>query len=118
MRTNTLKMTKRMYVTLSDSTASALERWAVHKGDKPTSLAAFILTTEVDKAEAEGKIPKINEEERRGQLCCQFIKDLADGKDPEASDITLLAYLLGINAEELLKIRNRALNGDSNEVKS
>ena len=44
-------------ITLPDGIADALERWALSEGNKASTLAGFIVESEVRRALAEGDIP-------------------------------------------------------------
>lgn len=51
-------MSKPYLIRLPDLLAEELERWAEHEGNKPTSLAAFIVESEIRAAMADGRIPQ------------------------------------------------------------
>lgn len=48
-------------ITLPDGIADALERWAKSEGNKSSTLAGFIVETQVRNAMAEGDIPEAND---------------------------------------------------------
>lgn len=50
-------MSKRFHVTVPDGVAEKLEKWAEIEGDKPTTLASFLLTKAVREAVEKGLIP-------------------------------------------------------------
>lgn len=50
-------MSKRFHVTVPDGVGEKLEKWAEIEGDKPTTLAAFLLTKAVREAVEKGIIP-------------------------------------------------------------
>ena len=58
----TTNMSKAYLIRLPDLLAEALERWAEHEGNKPTSLAAFIVEAEIRAAMVDGRVPKKSEE--------------------------------------------------------
>lgn len=49
-------------------------------------------------------------------LCCQFLKELAEGKRPTNGKLVKLSHLLDVDAEVLTTIRDRYLDGG--EVKN
>ncbi|NEQ46961.1 MAG: hypothetical protein F6K00_26835 [Leptolyngbya sp. SIOISBB] len=48
-------MSKRINVTLPDTVAELLEKWADHEGRPTANLAAYIIETAVREAESKGK---------------------------------------------------------------
>lgn len=55
-------MSKRINVTLPDTVAELLEKWAVHEGRPTANLAAYIIETAVREAESQGKFPSQTED--------------------------------------------------------
>jgi hypothetical protein len=57
--TSNESVTKRLHISLPDGIADELERWATSEGNKPTSLAAFLVERAVrerlERLESEGK---------------------------------------------------------------
>lgn len=110
-------MTKRMQITIPDSSAELLDLWAKAEGDKPASLAGFIVQEAIKNADAQGKIPRINvSDEEKNALCCNFLNDLAEGKSPDIGNIAALAHLLGIETAQLARIRDKVLTNDSDSL--
>lgn len=48
---------KRFYISLPDGIADYLEKWAAKEGNKPTTLAAFLVERAVRDAKAAGEVP-------------------------------------------------------------
>lgn len=53
----TLARSPRLSIALPDGLMKALERWAEAEGNKPTSLATFLLEREIRLAVEQGKVP-------------------------------------------------------------
>lgn len=53
-------MSKRVFVTLSDADGNDLERWAESRGEKPGSLAGFLLQKALFDARSADLIPAEN----------------------------------------------------------
>lgn len=55
-------VTKRLHISLPDGIADELEKWARSEGNKPTSLAAFLVERAVreriERLESEGKVDR------------------------------------------------------------
>ncbi len=54
-------MSKRINVTLPDTVAELLEKWADHEGRPTANLAAYIIETAVRESESQGKFPSQTE---------------------------------------------------------
>lgn len=66
-----------------------------------------------------GALDKPSEEEATpnpADMCCEFLKELAEGKRPTNGKLVKLSHLLGVDAEVLTTIRDRYLDGG--EVKN
>ncbi|MGP1383464.1 MAG: ribbon-helix-helix domain-containing protein [Thainema sp.] len=57
-------VSKRFYISLPDGIADVLTRWAESEGNKPTSLAAFLVEKAVREAIDSGKVPPPHEIDR------------------------------------------------------
>ena len=51
-------------------------------------------------------------------LCCEFLKELAEGKRPSNGKMVKLSHLLGVDVEVLTTIRDRYLDGSDASVKN
>ena len=58
-------MSRRYNVTLPEAIGKALEQWAAAEGNKPATLASFLLETAIRQAIDAGKVtmPRANQEE-------------------------------------------------------
>lgn len=59
----------------------------------------------LDKPKSDEDIPN------PADLCCEFLKELAEGKCPSNGKLVKLSHLLGVEAEILTTIRDRYLDG-------
>lgn len=95
---------KRYNVTVPWGIGEALERWAEGEGNKPTTLASYLVEVSVRQAMSDGKIPdsiRPAAEESRTQISVLDLQRLADQ--------------LGIPSDRLLKaikeIKGEVING-------
>lgn len=51
-------------------------------------------------------------------LCCEFLKELSEGKRPSNGKMVKLSHLLGVDVEVLTNIRDRYLDGGEVNVKT
>ena len=68
-----------------------------------------------------GELDKLSEEEtppNPADLCCEFLKELAEGKRPSNGKMVKLSHLLGVDVEVLTTIRDRYLDGGEVNVKA
>jgi hypothetical protein len=108
-------MSKRYYVTLPDALGEALERWAQALGDKPASLAAFIVQKAIRDAQERGEIPPVESDEVK-DLSHRFLSSLASGGRLPNGDMAVLAYLLNIKPEVLMALSDYVLKTEQNEL--
>ncbi|MGB3403631.1 MAG: hypothetical protein WBA77_13165 [Microcoleaceae cyanobacterium] len=101
-------MSKRYYVTLPDALGDALERWAQAMGDKPASLAAFIVQKGIRDAQDRGEIPPVESDEAK-ELSHRFLSSLASGNRLPNGEMAVLAYLLNVKAELLIALSEQIL---------
>lgn len=93
----------------------ALERWAESEGNRPTSLANWIVETAVRDAIEAGKIPP---PQAKTPLPAPtdlktFLTQLACGELPTNGQLVTLAHDLGVEAEVLMELRDRVERGNS-----
>jgi hypothetical protein len=68
-----------------------------------------------------GELDKLPEEEtppNTADMCCEFLKELAEGKRPSNGKMVKLSHLLGVDVEVLTNIRDRYLDGGEVSVKT
>jgi hypothetical protein len=68
-----------------------------------------------------GELDKLPEEEtppNTADLCCEFLKELSEGKRPSNGKMVKLSHLLGVDVEVLTNIRDRYLDGGEVNVKT
>jgi len=96
----------------------ALERWAESEGNRPTSLANWIVETAVREAIESGKVPPSEEKERTPLLpptdLKAFLTQLACGELPTNGQLVTLAHDLGVETEILMELRDRVRRGNGN----
>lgn len=61
--------------------------------------------------ELDGKNQPSEDIPNPADLCCDFLKELAEGKRPSNGKLVKLSHLLGVEAEILTTIRDRYLDG-------
>ncbi|MEP0914210.1 hypothetical protein NDI45_25205 [Leptolyngbya sp. GB1-A1] len=95
----------------------ALERWAESEGNRPTSLANWIVETAVREAIERGKVPP--PEEKTPSLppadLKAFLTQLACGELPTNGQLVTLAHDLGVETEVLMELRDRVRRGNGNK---
>lgn len=123
-------MSRRVFLTLPDSVADDLERWAGAEGNKAASLAGFIVEKAVREAKEQGKIPNPNAEplpdyKNLGQLVMNNLsklvssgkfpngrlKELMDGASPTEIEILRIALICGLTEEYVAAL---PINGGTN----
>jgi hypothetical protein len=100
---------KRIFLSLPPAILDALERWAESEGNRPTSLANWIVETAVREALEKGKIPNPTEPQKSvaPTELKAFLTQLAYGELPTNGQLVTLAHDLGIPTETLMAIRDR-----------
>lgn len=109
----------RLSIALPDGLLRALERWAEAEGNKPTSLATFLLEKAIREAIEEGKIPSESLETKDSKLVPAnlkaFLTQLACGELPTNEQLITLAHDLGVDTEVLMELRDRVRRGNANK---
>jgi hypothetical protein len=109
----------RLSIALPDGLLSALERWAAAEGNKPTSLATFLLETAIRDAIERGKVPPALPEGKDTETpptdLKAFLTQLACGKLPTNGQLVTLAHDLGVETEVLMDLRDRVRVGNGNK---
>lgn len=109
----------RLSIALPDGLLRALERWAEAEGNKPTSLATFLLEKAIREAIAEGKVPQEPIEEDSSKLASSdlkvFLVQLACGELPTNGQLVTLAHDLGVETEMLMELRDLIRRGNGNK---
>jgi CopG-like RHH_1 or ribbon-helix-helix domain, RHH_5 len=109
----------RLSIALPDGLLRALERWAEAEGNKPTSLATFLLEKAIREAIEEGKIPPESLETKDSKLVPAnlkaFLTQLASGELPTNGQLITLAHDLGVDTEVLMELRDRVRRGNANK---
>jgi hypothetical protein len=107
---------KRIFLSLPPAILDALERWAESEGNRPTSLANWIVETAVREALEKGKIPNPTEPQKPVVVVPTelkaFLTQLAYGELPTNGQLVLLAHDLGIPRETLMAICDRVSRQD------
>lgn len=110
---------KRIFLSLPPGILEALERWAESEGNRPTSLANWIVETAVREALDAGKIP--SPEQKPSQIDAidlkAFLTRLASGELPTHEQLETLADELGVEAEVLVALRDRVQKGNDTKRK-
>ena len=108
---------KRIFLSLPPGILEALERWAESEGNRPTSLANWIVETAVREAIENGRVPPAEEKapllppaDLKG-----FLTQLACGELPTNGQLVTLAHDLGVPTEVLMELRDRVRRGNSNK---
>jgi len=109
----------RLSIALPDGLLSALERWAEAEGNKPTSLATFLLEKAIRDAIEGGKIPS-ESPQAKGSKPPQvnfktFLTQLAGGELPTNEQLVTIARDLGVETKVLMELRDRVQRGNGNE---
>lgn len=108
---------KRIFLSLPSGILEALERWAESEGNRPTSLANWIVETAVRAAIEDGKIPPL--EEKTSSLAPTdlkaFLTQLANGDLPTNGQLVTLAHDLGVETEVLMELRDRVRRGNGSK---
>ena len=108
---------KRIFLSLPLGILEALERWAESEGNRPTSLANWIVETAVREAMETGKIPP--PEEKASLLppadLKTFLTQLACGELPSNGQLVTLAHDLGVETEVLMELRDRVRRSNGNK---
>lgn len=107
-------MSQRYYITLPDALGDALERWADALGDKPASLAAFIIQKGIREAQERGEIPPVERNEVK-ELSHRFLSALVSRNPVSSGDVAVLAYLLHIKADFLMELSDQILRSEQNK---
>ncbi|MGP1387348.1 MAG: ribbon-helix-helix domain-containing protein [Thainema sp.] len=117
-----LKVSKRVFLTLPDAIADALERWAEKDGGKAATLAGFLVEREVRAALKTGEIPPetpnyesiqqlvlANHDKllESGRFSDSRLKELESGDTPSEVEIVRLALLLGLSEEYVMNLLPR-----------
>ena len=108
---------KRIFLSLPPGILEALERWAESEGNRPTSLANWIVETAVREALESGKIPPLR---NKAPLLAPtdlktFLTQLACGELPTNGQLVTLAHDLGVETEILMELRDRVRRGNGNK---
>ncbi|MEP1080204.1 hypothetical protein NDI52_33115 [Leptolyngbya sp. PL-A3] len=106
---------KRIFLSLPPGILEALERWAESEGNRPTSLANWIVETAIREAMEAGKIPPPQEDKHphASTDLQNFLTQLAAGESPDKEQITALAQSLGVDQKILLELRDRLQQGNN-----
>jgi len=106
---------KRIVLSLPPGILEALERWAESEGNRPTSLANWIVETAVREALESGKIPPPEEKASLAPTDLPaFLTQLACGELPTNGQLVTLAHDLGVETEVLMELRDRVRRGNGN----
>lgn len=109
----------RLSIALPDGLLKALERWAEAEGNKPTSLATFLLEKAIREAIEEGRVPPEPVKEETSTLTPSdlkaFLTQLACGELPTNGQLVTLAHDLGVETEVLMDLRDRVRRGNGNK---
>lgn len=109
----------RLSIALPDGLLKALERWAEAEGNKPTSLATFLLEKAIREAIEEGRVPPEPVKEETSKLAPSdlkaFLTQLACGELPTNGQLVTLAHDLGVETEVLMDLRDRVRRGNGNK---
>jgi len=108
---------KRIFLSLPPGILEALERWAESEGNRPTSLANWIVETAVREAVESGKVPPV---ENKAPLLAPtdlkaFLTQLACGELPTNGQLVTLAHDLNVETEILMELRDRVRRGNGNK---
>lgn len=108
---------KRIFLSLPLGILEALERWAESEGNRPTSLANWIVETAVREAMETGKIPPPGEKTSLLPPADlkTFLTQLACGELPSNGQLVTLAHDLGVETEVLMELRDRVRRGNGNK---
>jgi hypothetical protein len=103
---------KRIFLSLPPAILEALELWAESEGNRPTSLANWIVETAVREAMEKGKIPRpsATQEVVTFTELKTFLSQLACGDLPTNEQLVTLAHNLEIPTQTLIAIRNQISN--------
>jgi len=109
----------RLSIALPDGLLSALERWAEAEGNKPTSLATFLLEKAIRDAIEVGKVPpelpEVKSSKKSQTDIKTFLAQLASGELPTSGQLIALSHDLGVEIEVLMQIRDRVQHSNSNK---
>ena len=109
----------RLSIALPDGLLKALERWAEAEGNKPTSLATFLLEKAIRDAMEEGKIPPAPLTPSKVKSSSISIKDfltqIVDGNSPTNDQLATLGHDLGVEIEVLMELRDLVRRGNGNK---
>lgn len=109
----------RLSIALPDGLLSALERWAEAEGNKPTSLATFLLEKAIREAIESGKVPPESPTTKGSKKSPvdlkTFLAQLAGGELPTNGQLVTLAHDLEVDTEVLMQIRDRVQQGNKKE---
>jgi len=109
----------RLSIALPDGLLRALERWAEAEGNKPTSLATFLLEQAIRQAIAEGKVPPEEPKENTVNIASAnldaFLSRLADGDQLTESQLKTIAADMGVRIETLIALSDRLSQKNSRE---
>lgn len=112
----------RVSVPLPPMLMKSLRRWASTLGDKPSTLAGFILRAEIEKAIADGRIPPESEEEESEAAMAPLLAKLIDGEELTAEEEEELATACNRDPIDInqasRKIRARNGNGERSQSKA
>jgi hypothetical protein len=64
------------------------------------------------------KLPEEETHPNTADMCCEFLKELSEGKRPSNGKMVKLSHLLGVDVEVLTNIRDRYLDGGEVNVKT
>ncbi len=111
----------RLSIALPDGLLRALERWAEAEGNKPTSLATFLLEKSIRIREAieDGKIPLESSETISSKPAPAnlqaFLTQLTCGELPSNAQLVTLAQDLGVETEVLMELRDLVRRGNGSK---
>lgn len=109
----------RLSIALPDGLLSALERWAEAEGNKPTSLATFLLEKAIRDAIEGGKVPPESPKEESSKITPSelkaFLTQLAHGELPPNDQLLKLSHELGVETEFLMELRDNVHRSSNRE---
>lgn len=105
---------KRFNVTLPWGLGEALEVWARSEGNKPTTLASYLVEKAVREAIEQGKVPApaIGDGDRPDLN--ELLSRLAAGEQIPDSELLIYAHQCGVEPETLIQLRNRVKGKNGN----
>lgn len=112
---------QRLSIALPEGLLGALERWAAAEGNKPTSLATFLLETAIRDAIERGKVPPAVPNGKDNKIpptdLKAFLTQLACGELPTNGQLVTLAHDLGVETKVLMELRDRVQRANGKKEK-